>query len=559
MRRIMIELPSDPKDAYAEILRAIVGSFGLTSAQASALESALKYKDEEGDLCCLLPATFEDFLSVSVGGPLRVFVEALHADSTSHGKQGAEHRACHTASQSQQDSECGHGQATTADMNVDGHPPCLEQVTQNSTEGCELRGLPLAQVMASFLSGMLSGDSVAATLLHFAQTFASQLDTFHEAFDHIAASHAEISLAIVRTLREGIEPFPQFSEVQISLDKILQASQFSGLSLTLAGFLRKLSELPRDQQQSVASVVLGGVAEKVTQLIPEIAPLVSCVSGDQPPVHARIVCDACGASPIVGPRFKCTTCADYDLCGRCYLQKEELHPGHTFECHTKPIAVECPMGWHKGWGRGWHGFCGGMFGGGGFAKGKGKGWGKGKCKGKLAWLEAHRRHHHHDPSQVQAENSSPKHAESSSSMSSSTSTSSTDDEHKNSKVQRRAAKKAAHAAKQAWRKARKEAKKNYKAQMKVAKQAWKLEKKALKLQGKAHKESGCASSTPLPGSMQMDSPTAPSAPPVPEKSPLQVLVEMGLENIELNMQLLEHHGGNVQAVLEVLLGGGEGM
>merc|ERR1712072_584929 len=142
-------------------------------------------------------------------------------------------------------------------------------------------------------------------------------------------------------------------------------------------------------------------------------------------------------------------------------------------------------------------------------------------------------------------------------MSSSSSISSA--EQAKSKAHKCAARVAKHAAKQAWKKACKEAKKNYKAQMKVAKQAWKQEKKALKLQWKAYKESGCASSAPLPSSMQMDSPTAPSAPPVPEKSPLQVLAEMGFENIELNMQLLEHHGGNVQAVLEGLLGGGEGM
>ncbi|KAI9026363.1 hypothetical protein DFJ74DRAFT_37042 [Hyaloraphidium curvatum] len=38
-----------------------------------------------------------------------------------------------------------------------------------------------------------------------------------------------------------------------------------------------------------------------------------------------VVCDGCEASPIVGNRFKCTTCPDYDLCSNCYPKRAELH------------------------------------------------------------------------------------------------------------------------------------------------------------------------------------------------------------------------------------------
>ena len=34
-------------------------------------------------------------------------------------------------------------------------------------------------------------------------------------------------------------------------------------------------------------------------------------------VHQHIVCDACGALPIIGTRFKCLVCDDVDLCARC--------------------------------------------------------------------------------------------------------------------------------------------------------------------------------------------------------------------------------------------------
>lgn len=33
--------------------------------------------------------------------------------------------------------------------------------------------------------------------------------------------------------------------------------------------------------------------------------------------HESITCDVCGVSPIVGVRYRCTVCPDYDVCGLC--------------------------------------------------------------------------------------------------------------------------------------------------------------------------------------------------------------------------------------------------
>lgn len=38
----------------------------------------------------------------------------------------------------------------------------------------------------------------------------------------------------------------------------------------------------------------------------------------QQSVHEHITCDMCKASPIVGNRYKCLTCWDYDLCADCH-------------------------------------------------------------------------------------------------------------------------------------------------------------------------------------------------------------------------------------------------
>merc|ERR1711963_39037 len=41
-------------------------------------------------------------------------------------------------------------------------------------------------------------------------------------------------------------------------------------------------------------------------------------------VHKGVNCDGCGMSPLVGFRHKCLICPDYDLCHNCRMNS--LHP-----------------------------------------------------------------------------------------------------------------------------------------------------------------------------------------------------------------------------------------
>merc|ERR1712198_626933 len=63
-------------------------------------------------------------------------------------------------------------------------------------------------------------------------------------------------------------------------------------------------------------------------------------------VHPGIVCDGCDG-PVLGPRYKCLACPDYDLCKNC--EGRGLHPQHKMVRLPQPCKrdtqglVRCPL------------------------------------------------------------------------------------------------------------------------------------------------------------------------------------------------------------------------
>jgi hypothetical protein len=45
-------------------------------------------------------------------------------------------------------------------------------------------------------------------------------------------------------------------------------------------------------------------------------------------IHTGVRCDGCDCEPIRGVRFKCSVCANYDLCQKC--EAKNIHPEHPF-------------------------------------------------------------------------------------------------------------------------------------------------------------------------------------------------------------------------------------
>ncbi|KAI8598274.1 hypothetical protein EDD21DRAFT_382925 [Dissophora ornata] len=72
--------------------------------------------------------------------------------------------------------------------------------------------------------------------------------------------------------------------------------------------------------------------------------------------HSGVICDGCD-TPIVGVRYKCGNCADYDLCGNCEASPVALHDvDHLFIKISRPISHRSvaqfpllPMMYKNGW------------------------------------------------------------------------------------------------------------------------------------------------------------------------------------------------------------------
>jgi mRNA (2'-O-methyladenosine-N6-)-methyltransferase len=74
--------------------------------------------------------------------------------------------------------------------------------------------------------------------------------------------------------------------------------------------------------------------------------------------HAQVKCDICGVKPIIGPRFKCEQCFNFDICQACHdsqrpppINYASHKPTHTY--HRILGDVDLPTKEYKGGDKGW--------------------------------------------------------------------------------------------------------------------------------------------------------------------------------------------------------------
>ena len=53
-------------------------------------------------------------------------------------------------------------------------------------------------------------------------------------------------------------------------------------------------------------------------------------------IHFAVICEGCKMSPLVGKRYKCKGCHNFDFCEKCYEEKKSKH-GHEFYIIEKSV------------------------------------------------------------------------------------------------------------------------------------------------------------------------------------------------------------------------------
>lgn len=102
---------------------------------------------------------------------------------------------------------------------------------------------------------------------------------------------------------------------------------------------------PKDEALAAASAKLKEaealtVAKTASPEVPDAAPAAAAaVVPEALSIHQGVACDVCDMCPIVGTRYRCTVCTDYDLCQSCH--DRGLHFDHHALVQAKvPLGAE---------------------------------------------------------------------------------------------------------------------------------------------------------------------------------------------------------------------------
>jgi len=164
-----------------------------------------------------------------------------------------------------------------------------------------------------------------------------------------------ISQFTPKTSQQSGSQQQQGSNPPFNFDPSTLTNLFSNLGPIINQFTPKTSQQSGSQQQQGSNQPFNFDPSTLTNLFSNLGPIINqftqgsssqgCCStkstkcNDNGEVkHFGVVCDGCDGSPIIGNRFKCNDCKDFDLCSKCYENNNKHDKTHTFTNLKQPVG-----------------------------------------------------------------------------------------------------------------------------------------------------------------------------------------------------------------------------
>jgi len=329
-------------------------------------EVIAKYLDDEDDLCVLCAVTFSDFLNLgrSAGGKTILRLELFHAVPEGNFKGKGKCRG-------KGKDECnGEGKG-----NFNGKGKCkgksrfamgfeelfhslgsveglMQQAAECSSPSGELAticalgahggghasgAMKLGRALWQLHSaGMTSARCIAAVIANSLDDLIALAVEQSDAIDMAASVKPEVTQQVMEVLFASAAGVEGLEDCAGKMEASLAGEPVSA-SEVLLGLLTAMSELTFSARVSFLEALCTSQQERIDGLFDMARPFMAML----PPVpadHHHVICDGCDQAPLRGPRFKCTSCADCDLCARCFADKDSACggkcDGHEFETIT---------------------------------------------------------------------------------------------------------------------------------------------------------------------------------------------------------------------------------
>lgn len=309
----------------------------------------VKYRDDEGDLCSLCEATFQDFLFISCkpAAPFRLeLVDAPRVPCPGSGraKDGFNRpwwKALHMEEHLNGPWRKAYRSAVRKHLHE--RPRCRESRYAGADVQWHWRPRKVLWILARLrATNALDGAMFASLVVHHLPKMLKFFASHERHVDEWASERRAKIHPMVEALFGVAQETAGLEECLGKVEGWLRDSPAVRASETLLSVLKALHALPFGQKIAVVERLYSAQELHLTDLldwIDEETPRLAKGTLE----HARHACDGCNAGPLRGPRFRCTVCPDVDFCGQCYSRKHELHDEtHEFEC-----LVFDPTSWKR--------------------------------------------------------------------------------------------------------------------------------------------------------------------------------------------------------------------